>query len=176
MGGGIMGHRQQMTPKQRLEWDTRNYKLRLEAKRGHNHSYMTDELYSQLENKGYKVWKFEIQYPTESQVNEKRDEFRKKGYYARIICSATRLRIRQYELYYKGRVIIDPDGDGKQWLYCGMRISEQIHPKLLPYACYDCDRNEFLIGVTTSKKLAIKLIDKYISEGKNAIGYQIYHG
>lgn len=171
-----MGHRQQMTPKQRLEWDIRSYKLRKEANKGHNHSYMTDELYKQLEKQGYTTWKFEREYPSEGLAIEKRDELRKQGHYARIVSSANKVRIREYELYYKGRMILDPDADGTQWLYRGMGISEQKHPELLPYACYDWERNEFLIGVTTSKKLAKQLIDKYISEGKKAEGYVIYHG
>ena len=74
------------------------------------------------------------------------------------------------------KLILDPDADGTQWLYKGMGVSEQKHPELLPYACYDWDRSSFLIGVTTSKKLAMQLIDKYISEGKKAEGYIIYHG
>lgn len=37
-----MGHRQQMTSKQRIEWDSMQYKAALEAKRGHNYQYWND--------------------------------------------------------------------------------------------------------------------------------------
>lgn len=172
-----MGHRQHMTSKERLEWDSRNYRLRLEANKGHNHSYMTDKLYSQLKNSGYSAFVFDKGTETfESEAVKKRDELRKQGHYARVISSANRLRIRSYEVYFKPRIILDPEADGTQWLYRGMGISEQKHPELLPYGCYDWERNEFLIGVTTSKILAKELIDKYINEGKKAIGYIIYHG
>jgi len=76
----------------------------------------------------------------------------------------------------KYKITLDPDADGSQWLYREMGIQAQDHPKLLPYACYDWARDSFLIGVTTSKALAKKLIDKYIAGGKKAIGYEIYHG
>ena len=70
---------------------------------------------------------------------------------------------------------LDTDADGSQWLYREMGIQEQRHPKLLPYACYDWVRNEFLIGVAITKSGARKLIDKYIADGKNWIGYEISH-
>lgn len=169
-----MGHRQQMTPAQRSAFDSMSYKRMLEERKGHNHSYMTDKLYSQLEKQGYIA--YESKSMGEGEAIEVRDKLRKEGNFARIISSANRLRIRDYEVYYKGRMILDPDADGTQWLYRGLGISEQKHPELLPYACYDWERNDFLIGVTTSKALAKKLIDKYISEGKKAEGYVIYHG
>jgi len=75
----------------------------------------------------------------------------------------------------KNKITLDPNADGSQWLYRDMGIQEQRHPKLLPYACYDWERNEFLIGVCITKNGAKKLIDKYISDGKTAIGYEILH-
>lgn len=75
----------------------------------------------------------------------------------------------------KHKITLDHDTDGSQWLYREMGIQAQDHPKLLPYACYDWNRNEFLIGVTISKAGAKELIDKYIAGGKKAIGYEIYH-
>lgn len=71
--------------------------------------------------------------------------------------------------------VLDPNADGSQWLYREMAISEQIHPKLLPYACYDLVRDEFLIGVAITKSGARKLIDRYISDEKNWLGYDITH-
>lgn len=96
-----MGHRQQMTPRQLLKFDIDSYKRRLEANKGHNHSYMTEKLYKQLEERGYSVWQFEYDSPSESMAIKKRDELRKEGHYARIISTANRLNIREYELYYK---------------------------------------------------------------------------
>jgi hypothetical protein len=68
---------------------------------------------------------------------------------------------------------LDPDGCGDQWLYRGMGVQKQDHPKLLPYAAYDWERDGFLIGVCMTKKSAKKMIDKYILDGKNAIGYVV---
>ena len=75
----------------------------------------------------------------------------------------------------KNKITLDPNANGSQWLYRKMGIQKQNHPKLLPYACYDWDRNEFLIGVCISKNGAKKLIDKYIANGCSAIGYEITH-
>lgn len=96
-----MGHRQQMTASQLLKFDIDSYKRRLEANKGHNHAYMNDKLYKQLEERGYSVWQFECNLPSESIAVKKRDELRKEGFYARIISIAKKLRIREYKLYYK---------------------------------------------------------------------------
>ena len=71
------------------------------------------------------------------------------------------------------KITLDPNADGSQWIYREMGIQKQEHPKLLPYTCYDWERQEFLIGVCITKTGAKKLIDKYISDGKKAITYEI---
>lgn len=97
-----MGHRQQMTDKQRREWDNIQYQARLNANRGHNYQYLTDELQAELEAKGYKR-----HYPlgnttlTENIANSLTKGFRDTGHYARIVCVPNRLRIKTYIVYYK---------------------------------------------------------------------------
>ena len=68
----------------------------------------------------------------------------------------------------KHKMILDCDADGSQWIYRKMGVQEQRHPKLLPYACYDWERNEFLIGAAITKAAAKKLIDKYIANGNGS--------
>ncbi len=89
-----------------------------------------------------------------------------QGHFARVISFVNHLGIREYDVYYKGRMINDPDADGKQWIYRGMGISENSLPELLPFECYDWNRNEFLIGAAKTKKQAMKIIDKYLSDLK----------
>lgn len=163
-----MNHRQQMNSRQRAEWDSRSYKRMLEEKRGHNHSYMTDKLWNDLHDKGYKRHVFKgSQQETMSELEaiEARDNYRKQGNFARIISTANKLRIRDYEVWYKLNPILDPDSDGTDWLYRGCRISNQRmegHPELLPYACYvDNDESTF-IDVTISMKRATQIIDEYL--------------
>jgi hypothetical protein len=67
----------------------------------------------------------------------------------------------------KNSMVLDPNGDGSQWLYRNMIILHQQHPLLLPYACYDIGRNELYIGVSTSKKVVKKMIDQYLNDDKN---------
>jgi len=98
-----MGHRQQMTPEQRLEWDIMQYKARLEASKGHSHSYMSYKLYEQLEKQGYVSYNFSTSYETSSEYEaiEIRDKLRKEGNFARIVSTANKLRIRTFQVYYK---------------------------------------------------------------------------
>jgi len=160
-----MGHRQQMTPKQRLDWDIMQYKARQEATKGHSHSYMNEKVYKQLDKQGYSQYKFSKGYKTSSEHEATivRDELRKEGNFARIISTANKLRTRNYGVYFKGKMILDPDADGTQWLYRGNGICQQTHHNLLPYACYDWEQSGLLIGTTNNKKLAQKLIDNYIA-------------
>lgn len=100
-----MGHRQQMSDKQRLEFDTMRYKRMLEARRGHNHSYMSDVLYEDLNKKGYERYLFNEELKKyvahEEEAIKIRDELRNTGHFARIISSANKLRIREYEVWFK---------------------------------------------------------------------------
>lgn len=99
-----MGHRQKMTRKQRNAWDAMQYKARLHANRGHNYTYLTDDIYKDLERKGYKILRG-IDIPetihSESTAISYVREFRHKGYYARVFCIANRLRIKEYCVFYK---------------------------------------------------------------------------
>jgi len=98
-----MGHRQKMTPKKRVEWDIMQYKARLDASKGHSHSYMSDKLYEQLEKKGYVSYKFSTTHETTSEYEAIaiRDKLRKDGNFARIVSTANKLRIRTFEVYYR---------------------------------------------------------------------------
>lgn len=98
-----MGHRQQMTDKQRLKWDVMQYKARLSAKRGHNYPYLTDELYKDLERKGYKIATFHNceETTSESIAIDLRNTYRNAGYQSKIVCISNDLRIKTYRVYYK---------------------------------------------------------------------------
>jgi hypothetical protein len=100
-----MGHRQDMTQEQRLAWDDMQYKARKGAAKGHSHSYMSEKLYKQLQEKGYDSYEFSRGYETssENEAIEIRDKLRSEGNYARIISTANRLRIRNYSVYFKHR-------------------------------------------------------------------------
>ena len=73
-----------------------DYKALLESRRGHNFQYLTDELYRELEAKGYKE---QLETDSEVSAKDKVSELRKTGHFARIICEANRLRIRKYIVY-----------------------------------------------------------------------------
>ena len=98
-----MGHRQKMTRKQRVEWDCMQYKARLNAAKGHSHSYMSNKLFDQLEKRGYVSYKFSTNHETtsESEALEIRDKLRRDGNFARIVSTANQLRIRTFEVYYR---------------------------------------------------------------------------
>jgi hypothetical protein len=53
-----MGHRQQMTDKQRREWDSMQYKARIEARRGHSFAYWDDVKHEQMLNNGWQLYNF----------------------------------------------------------------------------------------------------------------------
>lgn len=83
-----MGHRQQMTDKQRLQWDIQSYKAKLEANKGHNYQYWSENIEKELTNKGYSWFEFdkcEYAIPSELKAKEIVEQLRKDGYYARII-------------------------------------------------------------------------------------------
>ncbi len=99
-----MGHRQQMTDKQRLEWDSMQYKARKEAAKGHNYQYLTNELHSKLEALGYKMLVMQngnTSTHSESTAIGIVHEFRRKFYYARIVCHSNKLRIKEYCVFFK---------------------------------------------------------------------------
>lgn len=75
-----------------------DYKALLESRRGHNFQYLTDELYRELGDKGYKE---ELETHSELAAKEKVLLLRNSGHFARIICEANRLRIKKYIVYAK---------------------------------------------------------------------------
>jgi hypothetical protein len=110
-----MGHRQDMTPNQRFEWDCSNYKKRLEAKKGHNYEYWTSK-HNLLLEKGWSLFlitekstrqwgKMYKQHSTSSEYLAKKivDELRESGNYARIICGyeKTIQRTKMYSIIFK---------------------------------------------------------------------------
>lgn len=93
---------------QRLELFTRQYKAMLAARRGHNYSYMTPALEKHLERLGYRIAVLGSNGVTsyhetrsDAEAKEVVERLRREGNYARIICHATRLRIREYSVYYR---------------------------------------------------------------------------
>jgi len=154
-----MGHRQKMTRRQRIEWDGMQYRAQIEAKRGNNFPYLTDELGHKLRRLGYV--KFELSDPhylgtAKSAVND----LREAGNYARIVCIANRLRIKTYAVYYRPRMVDFEESDGTEWLYRGCLIQEQIHPTLLRYCCYhNLDER---IEAAATKTEAKEIIDNWL--------------
>jgi hypothetical protein len=100
-----MGYKQKMTDKQRLDWGFRQYEARLAANRGHNYAYMTKELEERLERLGYKKYNSVSNY-SELSARKIVEQLRKDGCYARIISHATKLSIREYDVYYRSRISI----------------------------------------------------------------------
>jgi hypothetical protein len=80
------------------------YAANLAARRGHNHSYMTDELYLHLTDSGYARHIF-TETGSELIAIRERDNLRTKGHFARIVSTANKLRIRDYEVWYKSKSI-----------------------------------------------------------------------
>ena len=88
-----------------------NYKANLEARRGNNFVYETDELIHELTKKGYKKYSFENENIGDGRythyLQKAKDvvaKLRADGNYARIICGTNRLRHTEYSIYYKKRV------------------------------------------------------------------------
>lgn len=105
----IMGHRQNMTPEQRLKWDTDNYKKKSEAKKGSNYEYWSYKHKKMLEN-GWglflisKTSKFK-RYSTPFEEHAKKfvNQLREQNNYARIVCGydKNRQRVRMYSVIFK---------------------------------------------------------------------------
>jgi len=105
----IMGHRQDMTSEQRLQWDIENYRKRLEANKGSNYQYWNDNHQKLLEN-GWELFEFrDIDQRTEhstryeTKAKEAVDKLRSKGNYSRIVCGydKNKLRIKTYSVIFK---------------------------------------------------------------------------
>ena len=111
----IMGHRQDMTHEQRLEWDIENYKKRLEAKKGSNYEYWNEKHDKMLQN-GWNLFliteqptrqwsKIFSRHYTSSENHAKKfvEKLRAENNYARIVCgySKNRQRIKMYSVIFK---------------------------------------------------------------------------
>lgn len=137
-----MGHRQQMTPKQLSQFDSNAYKRRLEANRGHNHSYMTDELYEHLNKVGYCEYVFDgdkskRETISELQAIEVRDRLRLDGYFARIISSANKIRMRSYQVWFKPKNKMPCQTCGKL-MNLQNELNTDRYGVLKYYDCRDC--------------------------------------
>ena len=101
-----MGHRQDMTPAQRLKWDCDNYKKKLEANKGSNYEYWNNK-HDELLKNGWNLFLITNKHSTSSEDHAKKfvDQLRNEGNYARIICGydSNKLRIKMYSVIYKGK-------------------------------------------------------------------------
>jgi hypothetical protein len=113
-----MGHRQKMTPEERLNWDMENYKKRLQAKRGSNYEYWNEEKHGKLIENGYVFYKFTrtasrqwnitfLKHSTSSEYMAKKvlKELKENGNHARIICGydKNKQRVKMYSVIYKSK-------------------------------------------------------------------------
>lgn len=79
------------------------YKAMLEANRGHNYQYYTDELGNYLDQKGYMEYRENEREFSEHKAKEIVSTLRSTGHFARIICFGNKLRIKEFHIYYKLR-------------------------------------------------------------------------
>jgi len=108
-----MGHRQDMTPKQKLEWDMMQYKAALEARRGHNFTYWDDSKHDKLLQNGWQFYNFPTNYggkisesvstSSELTAKETKESLIADGYLARIFCGYDKnvQRIKMFSIIYK---------------------------------------------------------------------------
>lgn len=110
-----MGRRQDMTDKQRLEFDTYAYKRRLEENRGKNFEYW-NEKHEQMLLNGWDLFEITkkpsrqwgnvfISYSTSSLYHAKEivDKLRADGFFARIVCGYNKnvQRIKMHTIIFK---------------------------------------------------------------------------
>jgi hypothetical protein len=110
-----MGHRQDMTPEQRLKWDLDNYKKRLKANKGSNYEYWNNK-HDELLKNGWclflitetstRQWNKIFQdYATSSEDHAKKfvEKLRDEGNFARIVCGYEQniQRVRMYSIIFK---------------------------------------------------------------------------
>ncbi len=104
-----MGHRQLMTDKQRNEWDAMQYRARLEARRGSQRNYLSEEKRDQLISNGYKYYIFENGKKETNFAFHAKDmvmKLRESGHYARVVVdSSPNIKGTQtYCILYKQRI------------------------------------------------------------------------
>lgn len=101
-----MGHRQDMTDKQRLDWDSWSYKRKLEESKGHNYQYHTDDLEKKWLANGYDFYEFKDGKEATSSENiaiKAVEALRADNHYARIICGRTKVvqKIKYFSVIFK---------------------------------------------------------------------------
>lgn len=111
-----MGHRQNMTDKERLKWDIENYSKRLQANKGSNYEYWNEVRHGKLLIDGYALHQFSdkasIQWSvrikehstsSENMAKQVVERLRAEGNYARIVCgySKNKQRIKMFSVIYK---------------------------------------------------------------------------
>lgn len=111
-----MGHRQNMTDRQRSDWDSMQYRRRLEARKGSNYEYWNEKHEDMMENKGWDLYELAEKttrqwgntygrFSTTSEHHAKKAVkfLRETGHYARIVCGLQKTvqRTKHYSVIYK---------------------------------------------------------------------------
>jgi hypothetical protein len=105
-----MGHRQDMTDKQRREWDSHSYRLATEARRGHSFEYWNDDKHEEMLKNGWSLYQFSdrklgdwYQTISEESAKEVVEKLRSEGNYARIVCGYNKnvQRIKMHSVIFK---------------------------------------------------------------------------
>ena len=107
-----MGHRQKMTGKQRLDWDSNQYAAKLKYQKGHNYEYWNEGHAKMLEN-GWSLFTFDGKEGTairdrkttsiEEVAKEMVEQLRLDGFFARIVCGYDKnvQKIKMFSVIYK---------------------------------------------------------------------------
>lgn len=95
------------------EYKSWAYEKMKESNRGHNYQYYTDELGEKWEKQGYEFHRFErttfgikdVSTPSECAAKEVAEQYRKDGYYARVIAGYEKnvQHIKMFSVIYKKR-------------------------------------------------------------------------
>lgn len=105
-----MGHIQDMTDKQRIEFLADKYQKTKESRRGNSFEWWNDGKHDNLiENKGYKLFVFEGSFNRDSfttgqiEAQEKVKELRDSNHYARVVCGYSQCmqKIKSFSVIYK---------------------------------------------------------------------------
>lgn len=105
-----MGHLQNMSDKQRINFLLDGYKRKLEANKGHNFEYWNDKHDKMLESGWVLLYDIFFKPHThftyyESEAKEIVNNLRKEGNFARIVCGyhKDKQRIKTYSIIYKSK-------------------------------------------------------------------------
>ena len=112
-----MGHRQQMNNKEKLDWDSIQYKSSLFSKKGNNFEYWNDENHYKMLDNGWSLFEFEktgkgqnvIQKKlvTSSITNAKKEvlKLRESGNFARIVLGYEKnaQRVKMFSIIFKAK-------------------------------------------------------------------------